>query len=194
MLGNDPVMTLADILLKHQAIDQDTAKKIKLAEVQTGKIQEDIVRQENFADETAITKAKAELLGVSYIDLDKIPVNSEVLSVLSQEIAERFKVFPVSIDQGGRVLILAMADPLDLSSIEFVEQKTGLQVKPYAAEITKIETLIASGYSTSLAKEVSEALREVSPEDRIKTLDVTRTGLIREEKVASFMAKCHPPM
>lgn len=187
MLGNDPVMTLADILLKHQAIDQDTAKKIKLAEVQTGKIQEDIVRQENFADETAITKAKAELLGVSYIDLDKIPVNSEVLSVLSQEIAERFKVFPVSIDQGGRVLILAMADPLDLSSIEFVEQKTGLQVKPYAAEITKIETLIASGYSTSLAKEVSEALREVSPEDRIKTLDVTRTGLIREEKVAEIV-------
>ncbi len=186
-LGSEVVKTLADILLSQGAVDEATAKKIKLGEVQSGKSQEDIVRAEHITDETALTKAKAELLGVSYIDLDKIPINPEVLSVLSQEIAQRFKVFPVSIDTATGMLVLAMADPLDLTSIEFVEQKTGLQVKPYAAEPGKIETLVATGYSTSLAKEVSEALREVSPGDRVKTLDVTRTGLIREEKVAEIV-------
>lgn len=186
-LGNDSVKTLADILFSQQAIDEETAKKIKLAEVQTGKTQEDLIREGNFADESAVTKAKAELLGVNYIDLDKIPINPEVLAVLSQEIAQRFKVFPVSIDDAGKTLTLAMADPLDLTSIEFVEQKTGLAVKPYAAEPGKIETLVSTGYSTSLAKEVSEALREVSPGDKVKTLDITRTGLIREEKVAEIV-------
>jgi hypothetical protein len=35
-----------------------------------------------------------------------------------------------------------MADPLDLSAIEFIEQKTGLHVKPRAAEATQIEDFI----------------------------------------------------
>jgi type II secretory ATPase GspE/PulE/Tfp pilus assembly ATPase PilB-like protein len=60
-------------------------------------------------------------------------------------------------------------------------------VKPHAAEESQVETLVSTGYSTSLAKEVSEALREVSSGDRVKTLDATKTGLIREEKVAEIV-------
>jgi len=186
-ISSEAAKTLADILLAQGSVDEETAKKIKLEEVQTGKSQEDVARDKNYADETALTKAKAELLGTPYIDMDKIPVNPEVLSVLPQEIAQRFKVFPVSIDNATRTLALAMADPLDLTSIEFVEQRTNLIVKPYAAEPGKIENFISTGYSTSLAKEVSEALREVSPGGKVKTLDVSRTGLIREEKVAEIV-------
>lgn len=186
-IGVEAAKTLADILFSQGSIDEETAKKIKLAEVQTGKSQEDIIKEKQLVEESLVTKAKAELLGVNYVDLDKVPVNPEVLSVLSQEIAQRFKVFPVSIDQNTKTLALAMVDPLDLTSIEFVEQKTGLQIKPYAADESKLQTLISTGYSTSLAKEVSEALREVSPGDKVKTLDVTKTGLIREEKVAEIV-------
>src|SRR3989337_4340927 len=85
-----------------------------------------------------------------------------------------------------REMVVAMADPMDLAAIQFIEQKSGYCVNPQAAEASKIETMIATGYTTSLAKEVSEALREVPDKEKIVTLDASKTGLIREEKVAQI--------
>jgi type II secretory ATPase GspE/PulE/Tfp pilus assembly ATPase PilB-like protein len=96
-------------------------------------------------------------------------------------------VFPVSIDQATKKLVLAMADPLDLTAIEFVERKTGMTVAPHAAESSKVETNIASGFTTTLAKEVTAALKETSPKKpKIRSLK-DKTGVIREEKVAEIV-------
>lgn len=181
------VRTLVDILVTQGTLDSERAKQVKLAEIQTGNLQEEILKSQNLVDEVALTKAKAELYSVPYLDLSVVPISPEALSTLPQEVALRFKSFPVSVDPVGKQIVLAMSDPLDLSAIEFIEQKTGLSVKPHASEPSKIETMISTGYSTSLAKEVSEALKEVSPGDRIKTLDIRKTGLIREEKVAEIV-------
>ncbi len=185
--SGDNVPTLVDMLVSQGALNVERAKQVKLAEIQTGNLQEEIIKSQNLVDETALTKAKAALYNIPYLDLSVVPVSPEALSTLSQEVANRFKSFPVSVDLVGKQMVLAMSDPLDLTAVEFIEQKTGLSVKPYAAEPSKIETMISTSYSTSLAKEVSEALKEVSPGDRIKTLDVRQTGLIREEKVAEIV-------
>ena len=181
------VESLADILFLQGAIDQEKAKQIKFAEIQSGKTQEEIIKNQNLVDEAALTKAKAKLYNIPYIDLDTIPISPEALSSMPQEVAIRFKVFPVSIDSNTKQMVVAMADPLDISAIEFIEQRTGYLVKPYAAEPSKVEILTTTGYSTTLAKEVSEALREVSTQSGIRTLDASRTTLIREEKVAEIV-------
>jgi type IV pilus assembly protein PilB len=187
VLSGNEVRTLVDILVSRGVLDAERGKQVKLAEIQTGNLQEEIIKSQKLVDETALTKAKAELYNVPYLDLSVVPVSPEALSTLPQEVAARFKAFPVSVDVAGKQMVLAMSDPLDLSAIEFVEQKTGYTVKPHASEPSRIETMISTGYSTSLAKEVSEALKEVSSGDRIKTLDVRQTGLIREEKVAEIV-------
>lgn len=188
-VGNSENKTLADILLDQGAIDEERANQIKMAEVQSGRSQEDIINSKNIVDESALTKAKAESLNVPYVDITKIPASPEALATLPQDVAAKFSSFPISIDSATKTLNVAMANPLDLSAIEFLEQKTGLLVKPYASEPSKIETMISTGYATSLAKEVSEALKEVSVGEKIKTLDATKTGLIREEKVAEIVTQ-----
>ncbi len=185
--NNDSIKTLADVLVSMGALTPDKAKQVKMSEIQTGRSEEDILMAQRFVDETSLTRAKAELYNVPYIDITATPISSDVLSLVPQEVAIRLKAFPVSSDPSRKEITIALANPLDLSAIEFLEQKTGLYVKPVAAEPSKIETLISTGYATSLAKEVSEALREVSRGDKIKTLDASRTGLIREEKVAEIV-------
>lgn len=183
------VKTLADILYARQVIDEKKAREIKLAEVQTGQSQEDIIKSKNVVNEEDLTKAKAELYNIPYVDVTKIPVSPEALSLLPQQVAARFKVFPVSVDPVLGQLVLAMADPLDLTAIDFVEQKTGLRVIPSASEASKIETSVSAGYTSSLAKEVTEALKEVSPgKSKVKMIKATRTGIIREEKVAEIVS------
>lgn len=180
--------TLIDVLVEEGSLDKERADSLRLSEVQTGKPSEELLISQKLVTPEALTRAKAILYNIPYIDLNEVPVSPEALSSLPQQVAERYKVFPFGLDQVANQILLAMEDPLDFNAIGFVEQKTGLAVKAYAADPDKIETLIASAYSTSLAKEVSDALREVTPDAvKVKTLDASRTGIIREEKIAEIV-------
>jgi type IV pilus assembly protein PilB len=181
--------TLADVLLVQGDLNEQQAKKIKLTEIQSGRSQEEIIKSENLSNETAITKAKATLYNISYVDINSKPVSPEALSLLPQQVAERFNVFPIVIDSASKQLHLAMADPLDLTAVEFVEQKTGYNVRPIAAEPSKVEMKIASSYTTTLAQEVTEALKDVAPEGKkVRALQTAQTGVIREERVAEIVS------
>ncbi len=181
--------TLADILVSMGALDKKHADQVKLTEIQSGETQEDIIRKSSLVPEEKLVQAKAKLYNIPYIDLINVPVDPDALSILPQEVSERFKVFPVNIDKKEKILGLAMADPLDLSSIEFVEQKTGYVVKPYAAEAPKIESLIQTKYETSLTKEVTAALKEVGPRVEATPAEAVRGGFIREEKIAEIVSQ-----
>ncbi|QQS39533.1 Flp pilus assembly complex ATPase component TadA [Candidatus Woesebacteria bacterium] len=180
--------TLADILADQGVINSDKAKQIKFTEIQTGKPQEEIIKTQNIVSESDLTKAKAALYNIPYLDLSTVPTSPEALSKLPKTVAERFRAFPVSIDSVNNLINVAMADPLDLTAIEFIEQRTGFMVKPYAADPTTVENLIATGYSSTLAREVTAALKDVSPgATQVRMMDTSRTGVIREEKVAEIV-------
>ena len=178
------------------ALDQARANQVKVAEIQSGSTQEDIIRKGNLVPDSKLIQAKAQLYNIPFVDLTMFPVAPAALASLPSEVAERFKVFPISVDRKEKSLILAMADPLDLSAIEFIEQKTGLHVKPHAAESAQIEDFIQNRYSTSLTQEVTAAMKEVAPERAdIRTLESSKNGFIREEKVAQIVSQilgfCH---
>lgn len=181
--------TLVDVLLEDKVLSPEQAERVKLAEIQTGKTQEDIILGENLVDESDLTRAKAKLYNVPYIDLSTTPVSPEALGLVPQAVAQRFKVFPLSKDENNSEIRIAMADPLDLTAVEFIEQKTGMKVKAFAGDPSRVETLVQTGYSTSLAKEVTEALKEVSDDSQgARTLVASPTGVIREEKVAEIVS------
>ncbi|OGM11473.1 hypothetical protein A2Z22_00285 [Candidatus Woesebacteria bacterium RBG_16_34_12] len=186
--NGENLKSLADVLLARGIINEDDAQGLKLTEIQTGKSQEDIIKSKNLISEQALVQAKSDLYNIPYIDVALVPISPEALAILPQTVASRFKVFPVSHDLLNKQLVLAMADPLDLTAIEFIEQKTGYHVIPNASEPSKIDAIVSASYSTSLAKEVTEALKEVNPdESKVRTISREKTGIIREEKVAEIV-------
>ena len=181
--------TLADILVAQGVLKKDKAEQIKLSEIQYGTSQEELIKRLNVVSEEDLVKAKAKLYNINFVDLSKTPASPEALAVLPQEVAKKFKVFPIAVDKKNNQIVVAMADPMNLTTIEFLEQKTGFRVRAEAAAPSKIEEFISTGYATSLSQEVTEALKDVSGDkDKIKTLDVSKTGLIREEKIAEIVS------
>jgi len=180
---------LVDVLVSQGDLNASRGEQIKQAEVQTGKPQEQIIRDQNLVSPTALSKAKAALYNVPFVDLAATPVSPDALAMLPQEVAIKFKAFPFGVDRTKKELEVAMADPLDLTAIEFIEQKTALHVKPHAADPALIDQYITTRYETTLSQEVTAALKEVAPEEgKIRTLDVSqRTGLIRQEKVSQVV-------
>jgi len=186
-ITND-VKSLVDILLHQGSISEEQARQIKFTEIQTGKTQEEIITEQGSVTEIDLVKAKSTLYNIPFVDLEKSPNSPEALSILSQQVAQRFRVLPVSIDKNLKILSLAMADPLDLTAIGFIEQKTGYRVRPFASQPSILDAIVATAYSTSLAKEVTEALKEVAPEKRgVQIVVDEKTGIIREEKVSEIV-------
>lgn len=179
---------LSDILVSMGSLTQERADQIKMAEVQYGTTQEDIIKKQSMVPNSDLVKAKAVLYNVPYVDITTAPSSPEAMSVLPQEISTKFKVFPISVDKAGKTITLAMADPMNLTAIEFVERKTGYRVKPVAAEEDKIADTILNRYSTSLSQEVTEALKDVSFEKKPQETDNFKIGFIREEKISEIVS------
>jgi type IV pilus assembly protein PilB len=182
--------TLADVLVTLGALDSARAEQIKLAEVQSGSPQEDIIRKGQMVSEDKLVQAKSQLYNIPFVDLQASPVAPAALASLPLQVAERFKVFPINIDVRDKSMSLAMSDPLDLSAIEFIEQKTGLHIKPFAALPKQIEDFIQTRYTTTLTQEVTAAMKDVTlGGDQLEALEKSKGGFIREEKIAQIVSQ-----
>lgn len=183
--GNNS-LTLADVLVKMGHLSADQAEKVKLNHLQTGQSQEEILTSQNLAGEDALSRARATLYNIPFMEMSDLSIDPQALVLLPQQVASQFAVFPVSLDPAKKELTLAMADPLNLPAIEFVEQKTGLKVKPIASPSSQIERAINEKYSVSLSSEVSQAVAEAAPPAGV--YDVRTLGqVIREAPIAKIV-------
>ncbi|MDO8452907.1 MAG: GspE/PulE family protein [bacterium] len=179
--------SLVEVLLSQGSIQKEQAERIKLQELQSGKPQEQLLKEAGVVDEVAMSKARAVLYNVPFVDIETLPVNPEALATLQQSIATRFKVYPVAIDRDNNTISVAMGNPLDLTSIQFIERRTGLRVIPLAAAPSQIETFIAEKYTVGLAQEVTQAIKEAEP-DVSGVLDLSQlSSVIHESSIAKIV-------
>ncbi|MBU2052375.1 Flp pilus assembly complex ATPase component TadA [Patescibacteria group bacterium] len=152
---------------------------------------EALILKHNLVSESDIAKTKAEILKVEYVDVTTASVVPEAINVLPEAVAEKFLCLPFNLDKVNKVLSVAMADPVDLQAIEFIEKKTHLKIKPYLAEASLLKKEIHSRYSQSLSSEVTEALRgAVTTKPQQSQLDILETsgGVIREAPISKIVS------
>lgn len=119
-----------------------------------------IIAQMNWVTGEQLTEAKATVMGVPYCRPDAQPLAPEILNYVPEDVAKRFTIIPISKD--GDTLSVAMVDPLDLQTIEFLEKKSGFSVRPLLASADSITRAVNDQYNRGLSSEVTEALKEAS--------------------------------
>ncbi len=148
---------IEDILYEKGLIDSDELSSIKFERVNKGRNAEDIIKERNYVDPKQLVKARGEYLEIPYVELSDKNIPNEVLDLVPQNLAEKHTVIPFKEDRGN--LHLAMADPLDLQLVGFVEKKAGLRVKPYIAYGPDVQQAISDQYRKTVTSDVTEALR-----------------------------------
>jgi type IV pilus assembly protein PilB len=107
-------------------------------------------------------RALGEQWGVPYVDLSEMRVEEDVTSVISQELARRFKVFPVA--RAPKKITLAMKNPLDIFAIDEIRLITGKEVEPVIATEEDIINAISSNYrvEVNVTDAVTDVMRDLS--------------------------------
>jgi type IV pilus assembly protein PilB len=105
--------------------------------VPTGQILIDsgVLRQDQLA------RALAERFGVNYVDLSLFEVDMGAVQLLTAELAKRYEAVPVAFMPDGTVL-LAMADPTNIVTVDEISMITGRKVTPAAAAKADLAALI----------------------------------------------------
>lgn len=160
----DQNATIEEILFNQKVISADQLALVKQETISSGKSAEEVIKDRGFALAKDITLARATIMGIPFVDVLARAVSPDVLSLVPQPVAERYVVFPLEIDSVNNSLSVAMADPLDLTTINFLEKKSGKKIKPFIANESDIKAVIAEKYSQGLGSEVTAALKD-SPGD-----------------------------
>ncbi|MBI2621557.1 MAG: Flp pilus assembly complex ATPase component TadA [Candidatus Levybacteria bacterium] len=181
--------SLLDALLASHFISQSQYNEVKLRAISQGIPEEDVLVSMGLVSEDRLSETKAKILGVPYISLDSTSFSPQALGFVSQAVVQRFNLIPFSYDDRSKTLSIAMANPVDLDAISFVRQKTGLNIKTFAASPSAIKQAIDIQYKQELVGQVGEALKETEDVTKTKTVDVTQIAqIIKEAPIAKIVS------
>ncbi len=108
-----------------------------------GKIVETLIAL-GYLDAEAFVGFLARQPGVASIDLSKYDIPRELIDLIPREMAVEHEIFPI--DKLGRLLTVGMVCPLDSATVQKIEERTGLRVKPLLCAPADIRSAIQRYY------------------------------------------------
>ena len=119
---------------------------------------EDLLVEKKIVPEDKLVQIKSELLGVPAIDLKEQQIAQDVLNLVPEPIAHRHHI--ISFAKTKDELSLAMMDPEDIQTKEFIQKKTGLRIKTFLIGKSSLDYGL-SKYHSSLEKEIKHLFNPV---------------------------------
>ncbi len=181
---------LALILKKDGLLSDADFSRLENESYTTGMSLDEIVERSGVVDSVGLTKAKAQLYNVPFVTLKELASSPEALAKIPESVAEHYQALPFEYDTKSQLLSIAMANPLDLQTIAFLEAKSATKVKPFMAMKDELVAEIPKRYSQGLSAEVSQVLKEsVDSDANRRVIDVEKIGdVIREAPIAKIVA------
>jgi type IV pilus assembly protein PilB len=144
---------LGEILVRENLITpQQLREALEYQRQSGGRLGSNLVKL-GFISDDVITAVLSRQYGVPSINLELFQIDEETINLISQEVALKYSVLPIS--KVGATLTLAMADPTNVFAMDDIKFMTGLNVEPVIASEASIQIAIGKYYSGSKSIEVA---------------------------------------
>jgi type IV pilus assembly protein PilB len=169
------VERIGDRLVSKGALSPDQLEFALKEQKRTGERLGTILRQLNLITEDDLAMVLAESAGIEHISIRNLSIDPNVVNSVPEAVARKYKVFPIAVENNS--VTLAMADPLDVGTIDRIQQQTRRYVKVVSSTEFDILTTIDKYYGS-----VREAgsLEELI-EDAVRQTEAKGTGEARED-------------
>jgi hypothetical protein len=180
---------IGEILVKARVIDELQLRSAMATQDQWGGRISRIVAELGLATEETITEAICQGMGMQRVQLGNLTKDAGALSKVDVTLAEQKGIFPVSLKDNGKTLVLAMADPTDLATVDQVVAKSRARVVVMVAGEREIEHAILRHYrnqepvvSTRFRPNTTasqESTTTSDEEDEFKVVDMSGKTMVK---------------
>ena len=169
------MLKVEDQQLKAFLLDAGLVKKKQLQEAEIvasklGKKLSDVLLAQKIVGEEELIKLKAYILGIPFVNLMKEVVPQEILKIIPEPIARKHSI--VAFRKNDLDLEVAMTDPEDIQTIEFIHKKSNLNILPRLTNSKSISAILKQ-YEKSIEEELGGLIKpeEGSEEEKKGSLD-----------------------
>ncbi len=135
------------LLLQAGLINEEMLAKAKEEAKRTGLTIEKALGKLGFTTEEAIIKTRADALGISYMDLEDCRIEADLIKLIPETIARKFKVLPLF--KIGESLNVGMVNPSDIVAMDQIRRLIpGMRIDVILVSEKSIEKALDNYYST----------------------------------------------
>ncbi len=119
-----PAGQLDELLLARGLIEAEQLEDARDQAAHTGRSLGRVLIELGYVTEAGLVSILAEQLGLEFVDLDEVQLDTSAISIVPEATAKRHNCIPVRFEDEGR-LVLAMADPANVVAVDDVRAITG---------------------------------------------------------------------
>jgi MSHA biogenesis protein MshE len=163
--GRPEKLRLGDVLVQQRLISQEQLQQTLELQQQTGRKVGRLLIESGVITEELLADALARQLRVPFVNLKTFPFRSDVVKLLPESSARRFKA--LVLEDKGDTLLVAMADPLDLFAYDEITRLLKRDVSIAAVPESQLalacdrlyrRTEEISGLARALEKDLGDAV------------------------------------
>ena len=158
---------LGDCLVQKGLLTDEQLQQALVKQKEEGsKLGETIVGL-GFVSENDMIDVLVEQLGVEYVDVRRIKVDENAVKLLKEDFLRKNGILPIGYDPLlPNVLRVAMADPMDIITIDDISIITNLQVDPVLSTKAQINMMLDKMFGATQAMQAAEQYRKEREKDR----------------------------
>lgn len=146
---------LKEFILDSDLVPKEAIEAVFIESERAGTPLGTALLEKKLLSETDLQKLYAYILGIPFVDLSKEAIPAEILHIIPEPIAKKSHV--IAFEKSGANLKVAMLNPDDLQTIDFIKKKTGLKVVPCLTTKESIAQVLRQ-YEKSLKAEFGDIL------------------------------------
>ncbi len=172
---------LGEMLVESGLINEERLKQALIDQKKAGLKLGQFLTRLGIVSEHQIIDMLSQQLKISKYHPDLYPLDMELIRYIPIEIAQKYQLAPLR--KKGRLLTIAIVDPLDINALDYIEVLTNSEVEPVVCSERELNQLINSLYGTQ------SGLGSIMENMEIKTTEETADEIVpdkEEVQVASL--------
>ena len=139
---------LGELLIEARLLDESRLRTALSDQSQWGRALGVTLVRLGFVDERDMVRILSRQLKTPYADLEGKRIEEEVLALLSQEVALKYRCLPLVVipDGAAKQLYVATCDPVDLTVLDQISFLASMEVRPVLVGESQLEQAIDVNY------------------------------------------------
>ena len=171
---------LGELLVREKLISLQQLRQAQEEQRKSGTNLGNALAKLGYISDDRITSFLSAQYRVPAINLDEYELDPDIVKLVPKEICQKHRIVPLS--RSGTALVVAMADPTNLTAMDDIKFLTSLTVEPVVASETSILAAIEASFETRTSYD--DVLGEFAEEEVDFAVDEDDVNVLELEKAA----------